>query len=112
MVNPDLVVIDGGKGQLGAALKGMNKANIFASNARSDNANVSSMASATRSATVPIVSLAKNLEEVFSPDVSEPINQSPDSAALLLLRSIRDESHRFALSAHRKRRSKFNGLKP
>ena len=86
----------------------MARAGIFASN-QSDDEN-ESIKSTGRSAVVPIVSLAKNLEEVFSPDESEPLNQSPDSAALLLLRSLRDESHRFALNAHRKRRSKLNGL--
>mmetsp|Transcript_35214 Transcript_35214/g.59779 ORF Transcript_35214/g.59779 Transcript_35214/m.59779 type:complete len:105 (-) Transcript_35214:90-404(-) len=64
-----------------------------------------------RSATVPVVSLAKNFEEVFEPNSIYPINDSPDTAALLLLRSLRDESHRFALSNHRQRRSKINGLK-
>lgn len=107
---PDLVVIDGGKGQLGAAISGMRKAGIFPSNSdcSSDDEFVGY---SSRSAKVPIVSLAKNLEEVFAPGNPEPINDSPDSAALLLLRALRDESHRFSLTAHRKRRSKLNGLK-
>ena len=59
---------------------------------------------------VPIVSLAKNKEEVFGVKSSLPMNTRQDSAALLLLRAIRDESHRFALKSHQKRRSKANGL--
>lgn len=82
---PDLVVIDGGKGQLSAAMTGMEKA--------------------APDLDVPICSLAKNKEEVFVPHNSEPLNDSPDSPALLLLRHLRDESHRFALSRHRRRRS-------
>lgn len=100
---PCLVVIDGGKGQLNAALAGMKKASIYASN-RSDK---DEMPKSSRSATVPIVSLAKNMEEVFAPDSSAPLRYSPDSPALILLRSLRDESHRFALSSHRRRRSKL-----
>ena len=107
---PDLVVIDGGKGQLSAAISGMGKAGIFPSNSdcKSDDEFTGYN---SRSAKVPIVSLAKNLEEVFAPDNPEPINDSPNSAALLLLRALRDESHRFSLTAHRKRRSKLNGLR-
>ncbi|KAL9185530.1 hypothetical protein ACHAXT_003307 [Thalassiosira profunda] len=103
---PDLVLIDGGKGQISAALKGMAKAGIYASNG----GEVDTEENSGRMAAVPVVSLAKNLEEVFGPDSSDPINDSPDSAALLLLRALRDESHRFALANHRRRRSKMNGL--
>jgi excinuclease ABC subunit C len=104
---PDLVVIDGGLGQLSAALRGMKKAGVFASNKKNDE----EKPNAARSALVPVVSLAKNLEEVFAPDSSKPLNDSPDSPALILLRSLRDESHRFALASHRKRRSKLAGFK-
>ena len=58
-----------------------------------------------RNAHVAICALAKSREEVFEPGSSIPVNESPDSPALLLLRSLRDESHRFALSKHRNRRS-------
>ena len=95
---PDLVVIDGGQGQLNAAIQGMSKAMIYPSITES-------IATAPRSAVVPICSLAKNKEEVFVPGNSSPVNESPDTPALLLLRSLRDESHRFALKAHRGRRS-------
>ena len=119
---PDLVVIDGGIGQLGAAIKGMAKSSIFPHEADvlndrseliveeqvlddgflfpSDLALLSS-----RKTFVPICALAKNKEEVFVFGRKGPVNDTPDSAALLLLRSLRDESHRFALSSHRKRRS-------
>jgi excinuclease ABC subunit C len=95
---PDLVVIDGGQGQLNAAIKGMSKAMVYPSKTSSD-------PGAPRSAIVPICSLAKDKEEVFVPGRSTPVNQTPDSPALLLLRSLRDESHRFALKSHRHRRS-------
>lgn len=95
---PDLVVIDGGQGQLSAAVEGMSRALIYPSTAETD-------ATAPRSAVVPICALAKNKEEVFVPGKSSPVNKSPDTPALLLLRSLRDESHRFALQAHRRRRS-------
>jgi excinuclease UvrABC nuclease subunit len=128
---PDLVVIDGGKGQLTSALKGMAKANVFpprrGKTSRLDETTSSSAElgdffleeeyyanaladNADRHIFVPIVSLAKNKEDVFAVNSSTPVNDRPDSAALLLLRAIRDESHRFALRSHRKRRSKANGL--
>ena len=95
---PDLVVIDGGLGQLNAAIQGMSKAMIYPSTTELD-------PSAPRSAMVAICSLAKNKEEVFVPGNSSPINGRPDTPAILLLRSLRDESHRFALRAHQERRS-------
>jgi excinuclease ABC subunit C len=81
---PDLVLIDGGKGQLASALKAMKE---------------------NGAADVPIVSLAKENEEVFLPDRSKPIPLPLDSPALSLLRRLRDEAHRFAVSYHRKLRS-------
>jgi excinuclease ABC subunit C len=125
---PDLIVIDGGPGQLGAAIKGMQKAGVFPrrnviSIDSQDTADSDEIVeevvvdggtmrdSQERRTSVAICSLAKNKEEVFVHGVSEPINDSPDSPALLLLRSLRDESHRFALNAHRKRRSATNGLR-
>lgn len=123
---PDLVVIDGGIGQLGAALKGMAKASVFPQTSQwkehrvvceveeghitEEDAGFDSVTDAnfvvpTRSTRVPICSLAKSKEEIFVPGSNIPVNTSPDSPGLLLLRSLRDESHRFALDAHRKRRS-------
>lgn len=114
---PDLVVIDGGKGQLNSALKGMAKADVFP---YVGSVIIEEEYTALipllqgrklgRCTSVPIVSLAKNKEEVFTVNNSKPVNERPDSPAILLLRAIRDESHRFALKAHRKQRSKANGL--
>lgn len=95
---PDLVLIDGGQGQLSSAVKGMSKAMIYPSSQATD-------ANAPRTAVVPVCALAKEKEELYVPGNSLPVNESPDSPALLLLRSLRDESHRFALKAHRHRRS-------
>ncbi len=92
---PGLVVIDGGKGQLAAALRGL---------------------AAAGAAGVPVVALAKREEEVFLPGRAEPIRLPPDSAGLRLLQQVRDEAHRFALRHHRQRRGRgmtaslFDGL--
>ena len=82
---PGLVVIDGGKGQLGAALAGMRDAGA---------------------GEVPVVSLAKRQEEVFLPGRSEPLLLEEGSSALRLLQQVRDEAHRFALRHHRGRRGR------
>jgi excinuclease ABC subunit C len=82
---PNLVVIDGGKGQLTAALEAMGEFEL---------------------PRVAVVSLAKREEEVYVPGRSEPIRLLRDSAGLLLLQRIRDEAHRFAIGFHRQRRAK------
>ena len=82
---PDLVMVDGGKGQLSAATKVLEKLNIKDQ---------------------PIIALAKRLDEVFVPGVSDPQNIPRTSSGLHLLQRIRDESHRFAIEYHRKLRSK------
>jgi len=82
---PGLVVIDGGKGQLGAALAGIREAGAEG---------------------VPVVSLAKKREEVFRPGRPDPLLLDPASAALRVLQHIRDEAHRFALRHHRGRRGR------
>ena len=79
---PDLVVIDGGKGQLSAA----------------------TAAIAERGLSLPLVGLAKRREEVFVPGRPSPVELPPDEPASLLLQRIRDEAHRFALTFHRQRR--------
>ena len=121
---PDLVVVDGGKGQLSSALKGMAKADVYPLRAwPSTEKNPYTHdelvvleefppipASIGRKAFVPVISIAKKKEEVFVPNSLEPVNKTPDSPALLLLRSLRDESHRFALRSHRKKRSRAQGL--
>jgi excinuclease ABC subunit C len=80
---PNLVVIDGGKGQLSAALAAMQDLDL---------------------PRVAVVSLAKRVEEVFVPGRSEPILLPRESPALQLLQRIRDEAHRFAITFHRQRR--------
>ncbi len=82
---PDLIVVDGGKGQLSSATAELNSLGFD---------------------TQPIISLAKRLEEVYLVGHSEPITIPRGSPALLLLKRIRDEAHRFAITYHRKVRSK------
>ena len=81
---PDLVVIDGGKGQLGAALDA---------------------ARALGQEALPIASLAKRDEEIFLPGRSESLRLSRRSSSLRLLQRARDEAHRFAVSYSRRRRA-------
>jgi excinuclease ABC subunit C len=82
---PDLLVIDGGKGQLSAALDAARAAGV---------------------ADLPVVSLAKREEEVFLPGRAEPLTLSRRSPSLKLLQRARDEAHRFAVSYSRKRRTR------
>ena len=88
-VIPDLVLIDGGKGQLSAALE------VFLELGLDD---------------IPLASLAKENEELFVPHTPEPIVLPRDSQALYLVQRIRDEAHRFAITYHLNLRSK-NSLK-
>ncbi len=81
---PDLVIIDGGKGQLGAALEALEAVGMD----------------------VPICGLAKENEEIFLPGRSDPILLPRDSQALFLVQRVRDEAHRFAITFHRSKRSK------
>ena len=78
---PDLVLIDGGKGQLSSALSAMREMGV---------------------SSVPIASLAKENEEVFIPQRAEPIILPRQSPGLQLLQRLRDEAHRFALTYHQK----------
>jgi excinuclease ABC subunit C len=80
---PDLVLIDGGPTQLAEASRSLADAGLSA---------------------IAVVSLAKREELVFFPDRAEPLRLPRDSGALRLLQRVRDESHRFALRAHRRRR--------
>ena len=82
---PNLVVVDGGKGQLSAALAAMQEFDL---------------------PRVAVIALAKRAEEVFVPGRPDPIVLEPGSAGLQLLQRIRDEAHRFALGFHRQRRDK------
>jgi excinuclease ABC subunit C len=83
---PQLVIIDGGKGQLGAALESIEKLGI--------------------AGRMAIVGLAKREESIFFPGDSEPLQLPYDSASHLLIRRIRDEVHRFGITFHRESRSK------
>ena len=83
-VLPDLLVVDGGAGQLGAALSSL-----------------SALGLAER---IPAIGLAKREEEVYRADRPEPMRPNPNAAPMLLLRAVRDEAHRFAVTYHRTRR--------
>ena len=83
---PDLVIIDGGKGQLGRVIKVLEEFGLFGK--------------------VPVVGLAKQEEEIFLPQKSEPLILPRHSQGLYLVQRIRDEAHRFGITAHRARRSK------
>ncbi len=83
---PDLIIIDGGKGQLGRAVQVLEKFNLFEK--------------------VPVVGLAKREEEIFFPHKSEPLLLPRHSQGLYLVQRIRDEAHRYGITAHRARRSK------
>jgi excinuclease ABC subunit C len=82
---PDLIVIDGGKGQLGMACGVLEKLDLTH---------------------IPIIGLAKEFEEIFTPNSKRPIIIPKNNKALHLLQQVRDESHRFAITYHRKLRSK------
>ena len=84
-IEPDLVLIDGGKGHLGAALQ------VFLELGIND---------------IPLASLAKENEELFIPMMSESIMLPRNSQGLYLVQRARDEAHRFAITFHRERRSK------
>lgn len=82
---PDLVIIDGGKGQLGAAVQVMRELGVYQ---------------------IPAVGLAKRFEELYVPDEDEPVVLPRNSEALYLVQRIRDEAHRFAITYHRQVRAK------
>jgi excinuclease ABC subunit C len=84
-VVPDLVLVDGGKGQLSSVVKAMHRAGADS---------------------VPVASLAKEREEIFIPQRSKPVILPYTSPGLQLLQRLRDEAHRFAIGYHRKVRKK------
>ncbi|MEB3285982.1 MAG: excinuclease ABC subunit UvrC [Vampirovibrionales bacterium] len=100
--DPDLMIIDGGKGQLGAAVNALRDAGIYTQNALQE----ASVNKLSESRQQPIISLAKKFEEVFVPYQPRPILIDRAAPALFLLQQIRDEAHRFAITYHRKLRSK------
>jgi len=81
---PDLILIDGGKGQLSAVSKIIKWLNLD----------------------LPTISIAKKEEEIFKPDSNQSIKLSPHSKAFFLIQRVRDEAHRFAITYHRKIRNK------
>ena len=83
---PDLVVIDGGKGQLGVAVEVLREFDLFDQ--------------------VPVIGLAKRFEDVYFPERRDPLVLPRDSQALFLLQRIRDEAHRFGITFNRELRSK------
>ncbi|MGV3559432.1 excinuclease ABC subunit UvrC [Larkinella arboricola] len=83
---PDLIVIDGGKGQLSAACEALKELNLYGK--------------------VPIIGIAKRLEEIYFPEDSLPLYIDKKSESLKLIQRIRDEAHRFAITYHRDKRSR------
>ena len=82
---PDLILIDGGKGQLGMACRELAKLGLDHLQA---------------------IGLAKEFEEIFQPGQSKPLRLGLDSGALKLLQRVRDEAHRFAITTHRAKRAR------
>ena len=82
---PDLVLIDGGKGQLGSAINALEELQL----------------------NLPVAALAEKNEEIYIPNKDKPLVLSRHSPALRLLQSVRDEAHRFAVNYHRKLREKL-----
>ena len=82
---PDLVIVDGGKGQVSAAKEVLDELGLH---------------------DLPLAGLAKEREELFRPGIAEPIVLPPTSSALYLVQRLRDEAHRFAITYHRDLRSK------
>lgn len=86
---PDLIIIDGGKGQLSSVMQVVKELGVEG---------------------IDFVSLAKREEEIFLPKQSQPVVLPKNSSALFLFQRIRDEAHRFAITYHKKLRSKTSGI--
>ncbi|MBZ0300532.1 MAG: excinuclease ABC subunit UvrC [Anaerolineae bacterium] len=84
---PDLMIIDGGKGQLGIAVEVLKEFDLYGK--------------------VPVVGLAKRFEEIYFPENPDPLLLARNGQALFLVQRIRDEAHRFAITAHRNQRRKL-----
>lgn len=82
---PNLIVIDGGKGQLSASCQALKDLGTYGD--------------------IPIIGIAKRLEEIYTPDDPYPLHIDKKSESLKLIQRIRDEAHRFAITFHRKKRS-------
>jgi excinuclease ABC subunit C len=87
-VLPDLLIVDGGKGQLGVAMEVLAEYEL--------------------TEVVPVVGLAKQREELFLPNRPDPVLLPPATQGLFLVQRVRDEAHRFAITAHRAKRSKVS----
>lgn len=83
---PQLIIVDGGKGQLSSAVESLKKLELYGK--------------------VPIVGIAKRLEEIYFPEDSLPLYINKKSESLKLIQHMRDEAHRFGITHHRQRRSK------
>lgn len=83
---PDLILVDGGKGQLSSACDALKDLGLYGK--------------------IPIVGIAKKLEEIYYPEDPIPLHINKKSPGLLLLQHVRDEAHRFAITFHRQKRSK------
>jgi excinuclease ABC subunit C len=83
---PNLIIVDGGKGQLSSACEALQELGLYGK--------------------IPIIGIAKRLEEIYYPEDPLPLLISKKSPALLLIQRIRDEAHRFAITFHRQKRSK------
>lgn len=83
---PQLIIVDGGKGQLSSACEALQELGLYGK--------------------IPIIGIAKRLEEIYYPEDPIPLMISKKSPALLLIQRIRDEAHRFAITFHRQKRSK------
>jgi excinuclease ABC subunit C len=87
---PNLIIVDGGKGQLSSAVEALRELNVYGF--------------------VPIIGIAKKLEEIYYPEDPLPLHIHKKSQSLLLIQHIRDEAHRFAINFHRLKRSKSSIL--
>ncbi|HZX74330.1 MAG TPA: helix-hairpin-helix domain-containing protein, partial [Cyclobacteriaceae bacterium] len=85
-VLPKLIIVDGGKGQLSSACEALQELSLYGR--------------------IPIVGIAKKLEEIYYPEDPLPLHINKKSPGLLLIQKIRDEAHRFAITFHRLKRSK------
>lgn len=85
---PDLIIVDGGKGQLSSAVEALKELSVYGR--------------------IPIVGIAKRLEEIYVPEDTLPLLINKKSLGLRLMQQMRDEAHRFAITFHRLKRSKKN----
>ncbi len=83
---PDLIVVDGGKGQLSSACEALKALGLYSK--------------------IPIIGIAKRLEEIYYPEDPLPLHINKKSPGLMVLQHLRDEAHRFAITFHRQKRSK------